>query len=518
MLVNEMIRRGAGYYADEIAVLFGDQRLTYREVEETSSQLAHALIARGLQPQDRVGLLLNNSQNSVLIDFACLKARLTRVPLNSRLAVAEQTKMLTIAGASTLVYGPDLADIARELHAAIPQLRLLGLGSNAHGEDLLTLAQSEPTIPPDRQAEPDDVVLAIFTSGTTGKLKAVQHTQASYAGVVLNILLNLPDIGRGDIMLHAASLIHASGTFVVPYWLRGGASAVLPGFTPGSYFDAIERWKPTALNMVPTMLGMLIEQNRAADVDMSSVRTIIYGASPMPRPVITRAIDLWGPRFLQYYGQTEAPLFISHLRAEDHIGEGAEARLLACGRPSEDCQIRLVDADGKDAAPGESGEIALRAPFQMKGYFNEPELNAATFLSGGFMRTRDVGRFDVQGFLYLVDRTSDMIVSGGYNIYPREVEDVLAAHPKVREVVVVGIPDDKWGEAVAAFVALRKGDAQDAMQDEADIIAFARTRLAGYKVPKTVRFIDEVPKSPVGKLLRRALRDPFWTGRERRIG
>jgi acyl-CoA synthetase (AMP-forming)/AMP-acid ligase II len=344
ILVNEMIRRGARYFADDVAVLFGDERLTYREVDERSNALAHALIAQGLEPHDRIGLLLNNSQNSVLIDFACLKARLTRMPLNSRLAVAEQTKMLTIAGAKTLVYG-----------------------------------QTHPNTRPDAQAEPGDVVLAIFTSGTTGKLKAVQHTQASYAGIVLNILLNLPDIRRGDVMLHAASLIHASGTFVVPYWLRGGASAVLPGFTPASYFDAIEKWRPAALNMVPTMLGMLLEQNRAADIDMSSVRTIIYGASPMPRPVIKRALDLWGPRFPQYYGQTEAPLFITHLRAEDHVGENADRRLLACGRPREDCEIRLVDPDGNDVPSGESGEIALRAPFQMKGYLDEPELNQATF-------------------------------------------------------------------------------------------------------------------------------------------
>ena len=248
----------------------------------------HSSICSQPEPHDRIGLLLNNSQNSVLIDFACLKARLTRMPLNSRLAVAEQTKMLTIAGAKTLVYGPDLVDVARELQTALPYLKLLGLGTNAHGEDLLTLAQTHPNTRPDAQAEPGDVVLAIFTSGTTGKLKAVQHTQASYAGIVLNILLNLPDIRRGDVMLHAASLIHASGTFVVPYWLRGGASAVLPGFTPASYFDAIEKWRPAALNMVPTMLGMLLEQNRAADIDMSSVRTLIYGASPMPRPVIKR--------------------------------------------------------------------------------------------------------------------------------------------------------------------------------------------------------------------------------------
>ena len=233
----------------------------------------------------------------------------------------------------------------------------------------------------------------------------------------------------------------------------------------------------------------------------------------MPRPTIERALKLWGPRFIQYYGQSEAPLFITVLTKEDHVGPGADKRLAACGRPSVDCEIRLIDEDGRDVAPGDSGEIVLRAPFAMAGYYNAPELNAQTIMPGHWIRTRDVGRFDEDGYLYLVDRTSDMIVTGGYNVYPREVEDALAAHPAVREVVVVGIPDDKWGEAVAAFVAIRNGTSAE----EAELIAFARDRLAGYKVPKSVRFIDDVPKSPVGKLLRRAVRDPFWAGRERRI-
>jgi acyl-CoA synthetase (AMP-forming)/AMP-acid ligase II len=511
MLLTELIRRGATYYGPRKAVLFGDDSLTFAEVDRISSRFAHALIGKGLAVGARVGLLLNNSLYSIPIDFACGKARLVRVPLNARLSAAEQKQMLEGAGVTLLLHGPDLAARAAELAQLLPGLALLGLGGSDES-DLLQISNGQPDTPPDRTPEPDDVVLALYTSGTTGKLKAVLHTQASWCAIGENVMKNI-DIGDGDVMLHAASLIHASGTFVLPYWMRGGAAAILPGFAPQAYLEAIARWKPTALNLVPTMIGMLLDHPGIAQVDMSSVKTMIYGASPMPRPVIDRALKLWGPRFVQYYGQTEAPLFITRLGKEDHAGPDADRRLSACGRASIDCEIRLIGEDGRDAAPGESGEIVVRAPFGMKGYDQAPELNAETIMPGGWIRTRDVGRFDADGYLYLIDRTSDMIVTGGYNVYPREVEDALAAHPAVREVVVVGIPDDKWGEAVAAFVALRPG----AMADDAGLIAFARDRLAGYKVPKSIHYVDDIPKSPVGKLLRRAVRDPFWAGRERRI-
>jgi acyl-CoA synthetase (AMP-forming)/AMP-acid ligase II len=329
--------------------------------------------------------------------------------------------------------------------------------------------------------------------------------------VASNVLANLIDPGPDGIMLHAAPLIHASGTFVLPFWMRGAASAVLPGFDPTGYFEAIERWRPTALNLVPTMIAMLLDRPEAATTDLSSVETILYGASPMPRPVIEKGLKLWGPRFVQYYGQTEAPLAICVLDKAAHAGPGAEARWGACGRPATDCEIRLIDKAGNDVPAGEPGEVALRAPFRMKGYLEAEALNAESILPGGWLRTRDIGRFDAEGYLHLVDRTSDMIVTGGYNVYPREVEDVLAAHPAVREVAVVGLPDDRWGEAVTAFVAVREP------VTEAELIAFARDRLADYKRPKAVRFVDEIPKSPVGKPLRRVLREPFWEGRDRRV-
>jgi len=510
MLVTELIRRGALWHGDRTAVLFGDEALTFRQVDRLSNRIAHAYAGLGLRKGDPLAVLADNNRHSLPADFGGVKAGLIRTPLNGRLSLAEHQQMITLTGGRTLVYGASQVERAAALQAALPELRLYGLGDATLGPDLIALAEQASDTDPRLAFAPDDVLTRLFTSGTSGTLKAAEHTQATYAAVVHNVMSNLIDPAPGEIMLHAASMIHASGTFVLPYWLRGGAAAILPGFDPGSYLEAIERWRPTALNVVPTMLQMLFQAGGAELADLSSVETILYGASPMPRPVLERGLALWGPIFVQYYGQTEAPLAICRLSKGDHVDASPE-RLLSCGRPSTECEIRLVDDDGDDVPPGESGEIVLRAPFVMQGY-SDPAIEA--FLPGTrWLRTRDVGRFDEQGYLTLVDRTSDMIVTGGYNVYPREVEDALSAHPTIAQVAVVGLPDEMWGEAVTAFAVLRDGEAGD----EAALIAFAHEAVAGYKVPKSVRFVDAIPLSAVGKPLRRALREPFWEGRERRI-
>jgi acyl-CoA synthetase (AMP-forming)/AMP-acid ligase II len=506
MLTVELIRRGADYFPERPAVLFADKSLTFAQVDRLSNQFAHVLADRGVLRGFRLAILASNSLYSVAVDFACVKAGAARTPLNSRLSIDEHEHMLRETGARLLIYDSELAERAEALSSRVPGLVMLGLGRSPCGSNLLVDALSAPVGHPRVPAAPDDVILTVFTSGTTGRLKAAEHTQASYAAVCNNTSMNLPDIQPGDIMLHAASLFHASGCFVLPYWLRGACSAVLARFEPAEFLNAIARWRVTSLHLVPTMLAMLLGHPNIDRHDMASVRTIVYGASPMPQPVIKRALELWGPRFVQYYGQTEAPLFITRLDKQDHVGPDAERRLLSSGRPSIDCEIRLIDDQGADAAPGDQGEIALRAPFVMKGYLNSPELNRATFLEGGWLRTRDVGRFDEHGYLYLVDRTSDMIITGGYNVYPREVEDALMAHPSVLECAVVGAPHEKWVEAVTAFVALKPGQAVSGEE----LIAFARQRLASYKAPRAVLFIDQIPKSAVGKVLRRALRDPLW--------
>ena len=510
MLVTELIRRGAIRHGDRTAILFGEDSLTFRQVERLSNRIANLFLhGLGIGKGAPIALLLDNGLHSVPCDFACSKAGLVRTPLNGRLSFAEHVAMLEATGGRTLVYGPTQRERAAALAEALPHLRLFGLGDGEVGPDLLVLGADAADSDPRLDHRPDDVILALFTSGTTGGLKAARHSHASYSAVVHNVLSNLVAPKAGDVMLHAASMIHASGTFVLPYWLSGGAAAILPFFNPGDYVEAIERWRPAALNLVPTMLQMLFQAVDLERADFSSIETILYGASPMPRPVLERGLDLWGPVFVQYYGQTEAPLAICRMSKDEHV-DADPGRLHSCGRPSVECEVRLVDEDGAEVPPGQPGEIVVRAPFVMKGY-TDPTIPA--FLPGGWLRTRDVGRFDEAGFLTLVDRTSDMIVTGGYNVYPREVEDVLVAHPAIAQVAVVGLPDDTWGEAVTAFAVLH--DAAGA--DEAALIAFARERLAAYKAPKAVRFVPTIPLSPVGKPLRRALREPFWEGRERRI-
>ncbi len=495
MLLNELISMGAARHGLRVAVRFENAELTFNAVDALSTGMAVRL-QKKLEPGDMIGILASNGLLSLPLDFACAKARLARVPLNARLSLAEHEEMLGRAGVKLLVYSADQTERAKSLNELCAELDLLPLEELAAGAEAVDGLLSGP--------EPGDPVLAIFTSGTTGRLKAVVHTQASYGAVALNILGNLVDPRPGDAMLHAASLFHASGTLLLPYWLRGGAAAVLPGFEPSAYMDAVERWRPTAVMLVPTMLGMLLDHPAFEPARFASVDTIIYGASPMPRPLIERALATLGPRFVQFYGQTEAPLAIAALGKEDHLDP---QRLSSCGRPGRDVELRI------DAPEGEAGEVMLRAPFQMVGYHDEPELNAETITHDGWLRTRDIGRLDSEGYLTLVDRTSDMIVTGGYNVYPKEVEDTLLTHPAVREAAVVGIPDEKWGESVLGFVVLRAGVAVEAET----LRGHCQERLARYKVPKKIRFIDSVPMSAVGKPLRRALRDPFWAGMDRRV-
>lgn len=481
---------------------FGDQSLTFAEANGRANLIAHHLRIGGVTPGTHIALLVSNGLDSIPMDFAAIKSGLVRVPLNARLSLDEHADMLAGSRATAMIADASLADRAAELAARVPGLRVFGIGTTIDGVDLLA-AVDETVGEPDVDIRPEDPTLLLYTSGTTGKLKAVIHTQASYGAICSNILANLLNPQPDSVMLHAASLIHASGTFVLPYWVRGGAAAVLPGFDPAGFVEAIAAYRATEINLVPTMFAMLHSSGALDGADLSSVRKVIYGASPMPRPVLKKSIEIFGPILAQYYGQTESPLCVAVLDEHAHRDESLWG---ACGMPSSDVDLRLLDADGAEVRNGEVGEIALKAPFRMRGYFDAVELNAATIDADGWLHTRDLARFDERGYLHLVDRTSDMIITGGYNVYPREVEDALSSHPAVAECAVVGAPDAKWIEAVTAFVTLRSGKSAT----ETELIEHVRGQIAAHKAPKSVRFVDAIPKSAVGKILRRALREPLW--------
>lgn len=494
-LTVDLVRRGARRWKDRIAVECGDVFLSFAQVDALSNQLAQAMIAEGIRPQDKIALLVDNGPFSIPLDFACLKARAVRVPLNTRLSEAEHRVMIEQTGPGAIIASASRRDRAEILGRASSICTLILPEEMDGAAQWLARAGN---IDPMLDTPDDDIVLALFTSGTTGTLKAAQHTQATYAAICSNILANLCSPSRDDGMLHAASMIHASGTFVLPFWINGARSIILPGFDPETYWNAARCHRATHANLVPTMLQMLLE---CEAMPPDCLRSVIYGASPMPRSVITRALERMGPIFTQYYGQTEAPLALAVLEAADHLGE--DAPLGACGQVSADVSLKLVDQSGAEVSAGEVGEVAVAGPMVHTGYLGAPELDRETRLPDGFMRTRDMGRFDELGFLHLVDRTSDMIVSGGYNIYPREVEEALLSHPMVREAAVVGVPDEKWVEAVCACVVLA-----DEVSD--DVLRFhVRERLASHKVPKRIVRVDALPKSAVGKILRRVLRDQF---------
>jgi acyl-CoA synthetase (AMP-forming)/AMP-acid ligase II len=509
----EFVRRGVAEHADATAVYFGDEALTFRAANDASNRRAAAIVEAGLKKGDHVALVYGNSLWTISVDFATMKNGLVRVPLNPRLSLEEHVRMLAEADVHVLVHDASTKERAAELLRAIPGGKALGLGCPAvdgRGPDLLDeryAGAGEPEVP----ISAADPLMLIYTSGTTGKLKAVIHAHGNFGAIGDNILANLLDPRPGSVMLHAASLIHASGTFVLPYWSRGAASAVLPGFVPKEFAQAIARYRVTETNVVPTMLGMLLSTGALDGVVTSSLQTIIYGASPMPRPILERGIAKLGYIFKQYYGQTEAPLAITVLTKDDHRNPDLWG---SCGKPSSDVELRIADEHGVPVQPGEIGEMQLRAPFAMQGYYQADALNVEMWMEGGWLRTRDMARADQNGYIFLVDRRSDMIITGGYNVYPREVEDALLEHPAVAECAVVGAPDPKWVEAVTAFVVLKAG--QSATAEE--LQALARKHLAGYKVPKSVRFVASIPKTAVGKLQRRDLRAQLRAEAEKHTG
>ena len=359
---------------------------------------------------------------------------------------------------------------------------------------------------------PGDDVIQLYTSGTTGHPKGVQLTSGNYLAIIRAAEeMGVGAYGPDDVILIAMPFFHVAGVNIGLFSLAQGSRGIVLGdIDPQAILKLIETKKINHAFLVPAVILFLTQQPNVHKTDFSSLKMISYGASPIAADLLLAAKEIMGCDFMQVYGLTETTGGGTTLPPEDH--DPARGKLRSCGRPSPGHDIRVVDADGRALPPGDVGEIQIRASNVMKGYWNKPDASAKA-LEGGWFRTGDAGYFDKEGYLYIHDRVKDMIVSGGENIYPAEVENAIFGHPAVADVAVIGVPDEKWGEAVKAIIVRKPGVAAEA----SDIIAYARDRIAGYKLPKSVDFVDALPRNPTGKILRRELRAPYWEGRARQV-
>lgn len=519
MHVGHFLTRAARRWPDRPAWLEGDVVVSFREAEARVNRLAHALLALGARPGDRVGMLVPNCRQGLETILAPMKAGLGVVPMNVRLAPGEHAYMLEDAGARLLVYHEDFRHHLAPVRDRLATVeRVVCIGRGEPGDlDFEEVQAGRPATPPEVAIEGDDLAWLFYTSGTTGRPKGAMLTHRNLIAMVHIFLLDLNPARETDVLLHAAAITHGSGVSIFHHIARGAASAFPAGrsFVPRRIFEAVQRYRVTTMFMAPTMVHALTTSGVHGEYDLSSLHTVFYGGGPMYVEQQQAALRTFGPIFCQLYGQGEAPMMITALGKEEHrAGDDPvrQRRLASAGRETTGVRVRIVDDEDREQPPGTPGEIVVRGDLVMRGYWNQPDATAET-LRGGWLHTGDVGHLDEDGYLYITDRKKDMIISGGANIYPREVEEVICAHPAVHEVAVIGVPDDHWGESVRAMVVLRPGRPAT----EADIIEHCRRHLASYKKPAAVEFLPELPKNAYGKVLKRELREPFWQGRARRV-
>ncbi|MFK0154747.1 AMP-binding protein [Streptomyces sp. NPDC090493] len=523
MAVTDFFDRGWRADPDGVAFIAGEQTFTYREIGELSCRVANAMLRQGVAQEAKGAVLAGNDPLAWACVLGMWRAGLAWVPVNPANPPEETQRLLQGFDCEVLFCHEQFLPVVDKLRGDLDQLRLVvSLGADpvmAVAYDAVTLDEflkGAPADLPDRIPAPESVAGIMPTGGTTGAPKGVMNTHRGLSVSAVHQMLAAP-YGPDEhiVNLVAAPMTHTAGTLTLPCTARGGTVVVMTRPDPVALLDLIEKHRVTELFLPPTVIYRLLEIPGIERRDFSSLKYFMYGSAPMSTEKLRRAIEVFGPVMFQGYGQTEAPSAIAFLRPEEHLVDGEiadDARLSAAGRPAPLVRVEILDADGRVLPAGQAGEICVRGDLVMKGYYKAPDKTAETIVDG-WLHTGDIGYLDTEGFLHITDRKKDMIISGGFNVYPSEVEQVIWTHPAVQDCAVIGAPHEEWGEAVTAVVELNQG----AQVTAEDLIAYCRPRLGGIRTPKQVVFTEKLPRSANGKVLKKDVREPFWRRRERQI-
>ena len=514
--IADIVRTHGSERSSANALIEGTRSRTWGELAERSSRVANALLAAGITAQDRVAFLDKNSIEHFEVFYGCSLINAVSVDINWRLAGPEVEFIVNDSAAQVLIAHADFLPVIEAIRPNLTHTKLIVIVGGPGGDiNYDTWIDSASAVDPGVIAADEDVAFQLYSSGTTGRPKGVMLTNTNFF-CLLPGARSFWKLSEDMVNLVAMPLFHiGGGGWATAGQYVGSSSIILRDMDPNAVITLIEEHKITHGFLVPAVLQFMLMMPSVKTADFSSLRLMVYGASPISLEVLTNSVDAFRCDFMQVYGLTETTGATTLLPAEDHNPTGPNAhRLRSCGVPAPGVEIRIIDtATGKEMPTGEVGEIWCKSPQVMKGYWNNPKATEESITPDGWFKTGDAGYKDADGYIYIHDRVKDMIVSGGENVYPAEVESALMSHPGIADIAVIGVPHEKWGETVKAIVVKAPG----VEVTEGDIIAFAKEQLAKFKCPTSVDWIDALPRNPSGKILKKDLRAPYWEGRERMV-
>lgn len=513
----EFFDQGVALGPDRACLVDDQGSLSFSEAQKVSHRIARKMLECGIGPQSKVAVFSPNCSRACECVLGTLRLGAVWVPVNIRNSIEDTIFILDSLDVEVIFLSAEYLDVLSRLRTGCPKIKTYICMTSSDAFDVWSLdhwlaAPFEPVPPSVRSA--DTLAVILGSGGTSGRPKGVMHSDLTWEALIANMRIAMPP-NKPPVHLLVAPMTHGAGVVALCLLPQGATQVIMPKFDARSVLENIERHRVTHIFLPPTAIYMLLADPEVTKFDYSSLEYFIYAGAPMSVEKLKKAIEIFGPVMAQTFGQAEAPMICTYLSPEDHMEalSTRPERLLSCGRSSYLTPIEILDTEGRISPAGETGEIAVRGSLVMQGYYNNREATTEVTSPDGWHLTGDVGRKDVDGFVYIVDRKRDMIITGGFNVYPSEIEQVIWSHPAVQDCAVLGVPDEQWGEAVKAIIELKPG----ADASGAEILQLCKTRLGGVKCPKTVDFLESLPRTANGKVSKRELRQAYWVGHERTI-